>query len=293
MHTDEIKLRFSGARVRFKLYTPSEAVSCRALFVSGPFGDIESWERLCRLLCEKGVLCVCAELPGFGKCPGNLKTPQNNSARAAMLWGVLDEVELARGENLSGWHLVAHGSACGAIMEMALSHHECVLSRVFINPVTDRFKKLSGIISSRAGSFYLKRAAKLYTSASMFAKKMSKLYGKYPIKRRLNVLFKEYSDYAKASVFKRLICEGYKISDDAFNIEGPLMLIRGKKDVLFSKREEAFIDRLPDIEMHIVNAYHMVYESQPEMTADYLNGWFSFSEGKTKQVFTRKKREKA
>ena len=107
------KLCFDGTYVRFKVYTPVNEVKHRAAFLCSPIGDCESWDALCDILASNGCLCVSFELPGFGHTP--VKAPQDNPTRAAILWGVLDEVDISRGEENSKWHLISHGSACNMV----------------------------------------------------------------------------------------------------------------------------------------------------------------------------------
>ena len=127
MRTEEIRLSFHGLRVRFRVFSPDEEpVAHRALFVSSPAGDVENWEALAGMLTECGCLCVTAELPGFGKSPCGTDVPQDNDTRARILWGILDEVEVRRGEEK---YIFPYQEGADATFNSTLVYEVCMLKR--------------------------------------------------------------------------------------------------------------------------------------------------------------------
>ena len=289
MQSEEIRLSFHNLRVRFRVYTPDDnKIAHRALFVSSPIGDAESWEMLCSMLAESGCLCVAAELPGFGRSPCGKAVKQDNDTRAQILWGILDEIESRRGESQCAWHLIGHGSGAAAIMAMALYQPDSVLSRVLVCPVLDRFTPapLHRLAATKLGekviSFWYKRNIQ---NKKRFAHLVKRLYGVQVMKPRAAALFHSYNRKGMLSTFLRIMREGYTLPEAAYGITTPLMLIWGTDDRIFGGEIPARLQkRLPQAEKHMVRAAHMPMETMPEVLRDYLRGWFRFSEGHEKGV---------
>lgn len=276
------RLCFSGTYVRYKVYTPgSGPVTRRACFVSSPVGDAECWDALCRILASQGCLCVAFELPGFGHTP--VRAPQDNPTRAAILWGVLDEVEISRGEEPGFWHLVSHGSGCGVILEMALSHPESVLSRTLISPVTHRFEKgiKRMLYSTRFGRWLCATAYK--RAESRFGEKLLNLYGEPLDDARRSRLTREFCREGRLETLFALFKDGYRHSRGAFSVEGPIMLIWGKNDSFGPRPDDKLLHALSEVEVHYITGYHMCMETLPQETSEYLNGWFDHVEGRAKE----------
>ena len=283
------RLCFDGTYVRFKVYTPEDGeVLRRAAFVNSPLGDAESWDALCRILASQGCLCLAFELPGFGHTP--VKAPQDNMTRASILWGVLDEVDIARGEPNAKWHLVSHGSGCGVTLEMTRTQPESVLSRVFISPVTHRFNYNRRSYSlSRLRRWYYTKYYNFYSvHPAMFASRLQKLYGKTLEEGRLNKLSREFFREHRIDTLFELFEKGYWLHRDSLSIESPLMLIWGKNDPFGQRPDEKLMQSLGEVEVHYINSAHMPMETMPQEISEYLKGWFDFAEGRIKSPAKKK-----
>ena len=276
---------FDGIRVRYFVYTPRGEVVRRAAFVCSMLGDSKCWDRLCSKLCASGVLCVTIELPGFGTTP--VKAPQDNITRARIFWGILDDVEESRHESGCAWHLVSHGSACGAILEMTCMEPKSVLSRTLISPVTDRFTdRFTGLLPTTGLG---QRLIKLWygfaaENRSRFDKKVGALYGTELTESRLSLLYREFVRRGRVNTLINLFENGYKITRKAFKAQTRIMIISGSRDRVFgSKLSEKYTHDMPEIEIHLLPCAHMAMETNPDEVYDYLSGWFEFTEGKMKQ----------
>lgn len=289
MRTEEIRLSFHGLRVRFRVFSPDEEpVAHRALFVSSPAGDVENWEALAGMLTECGCLCVTAELPGFGKSPCGTDVPQDNDTRARILWGILDEVEVRRGEEMTSWHLIGHGSAAAAIMTMAQYQPDSTLSRVLVSPVLDRFlpSPLFKLLKSRF-SGKLISAWFRYTilNRKRFGRLAVRLYGARPRRARVNVLYRSWSRKEMLETVARLLREGYSFPKEAYDVHTPLMLLWGTDDrLLGGEIPVRLLKSLPSVEKHMLHSGHMAMETDPDVLRDFLRGWFRFAEGHEKGV---------
>lgn len=284
------RLCFDGTFVRFKVYTPADSVTSRAAFCCSPFGDCESWDVLCRLLAERGCLCVTFELPGFGHTPVN--APQSNQIRAQILWGVLDEVEISRGESPARWHLVGHGSGCGVILEMAKQHPDSVISRAFLSPVTEKFQDFFSclLINNRPGRWILSKVFNHYAdSPDAFAQKVKKLYACEVSGETVTRLYKEFKRRGRFETLLRLFEQGYHISKKAWAVTVPLFMLGGRQDYFGGSFPKKLMKKLSDVEIHYEDTGHMPMETMPQELSQYLGGWFASSEGRQKTPVKKKK----
>lgn len=286
MRTEEIRLSFQGLRVRFRVFTPDAQATRRVLMVSSPLADADAWTELAGMLAANGCLCVAAELPGYGASACGAGVFQDNDTRAQILWGILDEVERRRGEKQCVWHLIGHGSAAAAIMMMTLYQADSVKSRVLISPVFDRFMPypLQLLLETPVG----KKLIDLWFRKKIldrrgFAILVRRVYGGRVSKARMETLRRSICRRGMPDTLARLMREGYRLPENAYQSKGPLMLIWGTNDCIFGGQLPARVKkRLPDAETHMLRAAHMSMETDADILNDYLRGWFLFSEGQEK-----------
>ena len=286
MRTEEIRLSFQGLRVRFRVFTPDAQATRRVLMVSSPLADADAWTELAGMLAANGCLCVAAELPGYGASACGAGVFQDNDTRAQILWGILDEVERRRGEKQCVWHLIGHGSAAAAIMMMTLYQADSVKSRVLISPVFDRFmpyplqRLLETPVGKKLIDFWFR---KKILDRRGFAMLVRRVYGGRVSKTRMEVLRRSICRRGMPATLTRLMREGYRLPEKAYQSKGPLMLIWGTNDRIFGGQLPVRIKkRLPDAETHMLRAAHMSMETDADILNDYLRGWFLFSEGQEK-----------
>lgn len=296
MPLSRMRLSFQGIRVQARIYEPEGEVLARALFVSSPISDPASWSHLLTELSKNGVLCVSADLPGFGANPVSANVPQDNDIRTRILWGILDEVEWRRGEEQSKWHLVGHGSGCTVVMTMALYQPDSTLSRVLLNPVLDKSQvsPFYSILTGPAGEPLLKALCKYFIGREKaFSRLLTRLYGTPRSKERVRSLYKMMNRKGLIPSLMRHLREGYQLSGEVYSVTAPIMLIWGANDRIFGGQIPSKILRhLPGAEKHVHKCGHMCMETCPGDIGDYLRGWFTFSEGKAKNV-VKKKESKA
>ncbi len=288
MPLKRIRLSFQGIRVQAQIYEPEGEITARALFVSSPIGDPASWSALLTNLSKNGVLCVSADLPGFGANPVSPKVPQDNDTRTRILWGILDEVEWRRGDERCKWHLIGHGSGAAAVMTMALYQPDSTLSRVLLNPVVEsgQASPFHRFLTSSAGEPILNALLKHFlTREKPFDRLLARLYGTPRSKERAQALFKMLQRKGVLPSLVRHLREGYLLNDDVYSVNTPIMMIWGANDRIFGGQIPIkLVKRLPGAEKHVLNTGHVCMETAPGEIGDYLRGWFAFSEGKAKNV---------
>ena len=292
MPASRIRLSFQGIRVQAQIYEPEGEIVARALFVSSPIGDPASWSHLLSNLAKNGVLCVSADLPGFGANPVSRKVPQDNDTRTRILWGILDEIEWRRGDGQCKWHLIGHGSGAAAVMTMALYQPDSTLSRVLLNPVmeTSQISPIHSILFSSLGEPVLTALLNYFlTREKPFGRLITRLYGLARSPERVQALYKMLNRKGIIPSLLRHMREGYEINSDVYSVNTPIMMIWGSNDRIFGGQIPVkLLKQLPGAEKHVLNSGHMCMETNSGEIGDYLHGWFTFSEGKAKNVVRKK-----
>lgn len=295
MPVSRVRLSFQGIRVQARIYEPEGEVAARALFVSSPILDPAAWTHLLTGLSKNGVLCVSCDLPGFGANPVSPNVPQDNDTRTRILWGILDEIEWRRGESQSKWHLVGHGSGCTAVMTMAMYQPDSTLSRVLLSPVMEvsQVSPIHSILTSAVGEKLLKALLNRFIKKEKpFSRLLTRLYGTPRTKERADSLYKMMNRKGMIPSLIRHMKEGYQLNDDVYSVNTPIMMIWGANDRIFGGQIPGrFVKRLPGAEKHVHKCAHMCMETCPGDIGDYLRGWFTFSEGKAKNVVRKKTKE--
>ena len=295
MPVSRIRLSFQSIRVQAQIYEPEGEITARALFVSSPMGDPASWTYLLTNLSKNGVLCVSADLPGFGANPVSKKVPQDNDTRTRILWGILDEVEYRRGESQSKWHLVGHGSGAAAVLTMALYQPDSTLSRVLLSPVVEpgQVSPIHRFLVSSVGEPVLNLLLKHFlTREKPFNRLLTRLYASPRSKERAQALYKMLNRKGVIPSFVRHLREGYQVNSDVYYVNTPIMIIWGANDRIYGGQIPVrLIKRLPGAEKHVLNTGHMCMETASGDIGDYLRGWFAFSEGKAKNVVKKKEKK--
>ena len=288
MQATKLRLSFQGVKIQAHIYEPEGEIVHRALFVSSPFGDPAAWHPLISLLTKNGCLCVSADLPGFGANPSSADVPQDNDTRARILWGLLDEIEARRNEDMCKWHLIGHGSGCAAVMHMALYQPDSTLSRVLLNPVLEHFliSPLHKLLSSpRSEKLIVSCHARFIRKIKNFKRLLGRLYGITVSAERTTALHKALCRKGIPLSLAHHMQFGFKTAPEAYAVETPVMLIWGANDRIFGGQiPSLLLKKLPKAEKHLLKCAHMSMETAPDAVCDYLRGWFRFSEGREKGV---------
>lgn len=285
MNVETRRLCFEGTAVRFKIYTPeNNAVLSRAAFCCSTLGDCESWDGFCSRLCKSGTLCVTFEMPGFGHTP--LNAPQDNKTRAGILWGVLDVVEEERGEAPHPWHLIGHGSGCAVVLTMAAQHPKSTRSRVLISPTVPRLENglVRMCVCGKIGRFLLSRVFRAYYhDRTRFEQKMREVYSPDVPPEIVDRYYREFRRKGRFETIMESLKYGYRVSEKAWKLQGPLLVLAGGKDCYGRKLPGSIDRKLEDREFHCFkDGGHMIIEEQPSVMHEYVQGWFDDCDGRRK-----------
>lgn len=261
-------LSFSGTRVHFCVARPDVPVRSRLMLLSSPLTGTFHYRKLLPELDGLGCLTVLADLPGFGK--GDPGAPQDNDARAGMLWGVLDDVDRSLGAPMSLWHLGGHGLACAAVLSMAALYPDSVKSQIHIAPLFTLGRRAAG------GERWYDENVK---SARRFRQAMERFAGfpmdDYIVDRMRAPLLRPGMRGTFAAALRRAASPPRQGMGFC-----PTMALIGGRDPLMDDTALGQIRALlPDAETHrLASAGHFPMETHSRALRDYLRGWMRFNE---------------
>ena len=259
-------LAFSGIRVHFAVAYPDVPVKNRVLMLSSPLINTFHWRKLLPELTDLGCLCVTADLPGFGL--SDTLAPQSDVQRANMLWGILDDIDETLGSPLSMWHLMGHGLACSALLQMAAQNPDSVKSQVHLSPLfTMRLRD-----PLRWYDAHIPDAAAFQSLVERWAS--------YPMDDYIvDRMRRPFSRPGARHTFERMI--RYAAQPPKYGMGFcPTMALIGGRDPLMSDGALKHIRvLLKDAETHTIqSAGHFPMETHSRALRDYLRGWMKYND---------------
>lgn len=269
MNGDSRFLTFSGLRVHFAVARPALTVKNRMLMLSSPMISGFHWRKLVPELNDLGCLCALVDLPGFGQ--SDPIAPQDDAARASILWGILDEVDEALHEPMSMWHLAGHGTACGTILRMAAMYPDSVKSQIHIAP-TFRVPKRDAANPDRWYDAYVTDPKRFHDLIEQWA---GYPMDGYIVDRMRRPLLRP----GAKQTFARMLREASTPPEQGMGF-CPTMALMGGRDPLNDDQAMMQIKALlKDAECHTIrSAGHFPMETHSRALRDYLRGWLKFND---------------
>ena len=270
-----------GLSIRYHIVRPVGPVKHRVFLLSAPGFVSSCWRLILPELTEAGCLCVLCDMPGFGENEFKEEIPVEQSLRARYLWGVLDTVDLGRDGELGVWHLMAHGSACGTIAEMAMQQPDSVPSLFMISPMlySPVPRALQPIVRSKAFPGVLHGWMQRHiASPQRFERLLGHIYGHKPRQSQAVLMRTPLMRLVgHEDVARRLLLEGFSIDTAALSsLFMPAMILWGGTDHILGGsiprrlRQKDF----PSAEYHLLNAAgHCAMETHSRAVRDFLRGW--------------------
>ena len=264
-------LSFHGIRVHFRIAAPEGEVRDRVLLLSSPLISAFHWRKIVPELTQLGCLAVLVDLPGFGRSDCGLNVPHDSVMRANILWGILDAVDEENGSPGSTWHLIGHGSACPAILEMAALYPDSVKSQVHIAPL------LSTRLSDKAPP-----PARWFRDTVLVKdnfRRMVEHYSGYPmddyiVDRMRAPLMRRGAE----ENFLRMVREGGKTPERGVGFCPAMVLIGGRDAMMLPQAREDVRRLLDGAETHVLqSAGHFPMETHSKALRDYLRGWIKYN----------------
>ena len=264
-------LSFHGIRVHYRLAVPQGAPRDRVLLLSSPLISTFHWRKIVPELTQLGCLVALVDMPGFGKSDCSMEVPHDNLMRANILWGVLDEIDRQTEAPLASWHLVAHGSACPTLLEMAGLYPESVKSQVHIAPllhVPQIEKNQPPVRWYRETIMEKTNFRRLIEHCSGYP------MDDYILDRMRAPLMRPG---ARESFF-RMMRAGSKSPSCDLGFCPAMALIGGRDAMMTEPAREAIRKFLGSAEMHeLKSAGHFPMETHSKALRDYLRGWIRFN----------------
>lgn len=272
-----------GQSIHYELIRPETSVRHHAFLLSAPGSSTIVWRNIVPELTQAGCLCVLCDMPGFGRSGFSENMPPEQSVRAQYMWGVLDEIDLDADGKLNCWHLMAQGSACGTIAEMALQQPDSVsslfmASPILYSPVPAALRPLLKLsFSNHIIAFLMKR---LFASEPRFARLMRWVYGRRLSSSHIKALRAPLERWLGHEDFaRRFLLNGYSVNTGALSsLFPPAMIIWGGRDRFSGGDIPARLRKkdFPSAEYHLLkNAGHYAVETNSRAVCDFLRGWIN------------------
>ena len=280
MYSSSRFINIRGCSIHYRIMRPEGAIRHRALLIASPGLSTYNWRYLVPELQEAGTLCVLCDLPGFGLSSTGEHIPFRQDLRARYLWGLLDSVDAQYGGGLATWNLMAHGSACGTIVEMALAHPDSVSSLFMVSPLIYPLfpQAVRPLLRSPLGravtSLWFKRTV---VSRSAFSRWISKLYGrKLPVNLVSQLRGPMLRLNQPEGTLQQLLLDGHSVDGNQLRkLFMPIMILWGGRDHLLGGEIPARLRRnFPEAEFHLFPASgHCSAETNHRAVCDFLRGW--------------------
>lgn len=281
MESGSYQIGIHNLTLQYRVVRPEGTVRHRALLLSSPGQSAYSWRYIVPELTGEGCICVLCDLPGYGQNEGRADVPQDHETRARILWGLLDQLDIDRDGRLNCWHLMAHGSACGTIAQMALLQPDSASSLLMLSPIfypiisaPIRFLVQKPGFAKVIGAF-LKR---IILSPKRFKKAASFIYGAPLTEKTLSQMRAAAMRLiGQEEMLRQLMLNGYALDMSRLNdLFMPTMILWGGRDPILGGR---IPDRLryrefKTAEYHVLpGCGHCPAETGSRAVRDYLRGW--------------------
>ncbi len=264
-------LSFQGIRVHFSVCMPENDIRDRVLLLCSPLICTFHWRKLVPELTQSGCLVAMVDLPGFGRSDCRMHSPQDSIMRANIVWGILYEIDRQTGAPNAMWHLMGHGSACAALLEMAGLYPDSVKSQVHISPL---ITTPSLARSAPPDRWYRETIVAKDGFRSLIERCSGYPMDDYIVDRMHAPLIRQ----GARETFMHMLRAGRTAPECDLGF-CPAMVIIGGRDVLMTDAVRAEIDRyLGAAETHILkSAGHFPMETHSKALRDYLRGWIRYN----------------
>ncbi len=281
MYSDSQFVKIRGLSIHYRMISPESRIRHRVLLVSSPGQTTSLWRRIVPELTKAGCRCVLCDLPGYGLSECRDDAAQDHETRAQFLWGLLDALDLQEDGQLNCWHLMAHGSACGTIAQMAMMQPDSTSSLLMICPM------LYSALPEFAAKLVKKDAApkvikwilnQLIGRERVFSYVTAKLYGKKMPEKLVKQLRSQLLPLTRhEKMIQNLLLDGYRVDTARLNdLFMPAMVIWGGRDPLLGGEipERLRNTDFKTAEYHVLsNSAHYPVETSSRAICDFLRGW--------------------
>ena len=281
MYSDSQFVKIRGLSIHYRVISPESKVRHRVLLVASPGQTTGGWRKIVPELIKADCQCVLCDLPGYGLSECRDDVAQDHETRAQFLWGLLDALDMAEGGALNCWHLMAHGSACGTIAQMAVMQPDSTSSLLMICPM------LYPPLPEFAMKLLKKDAVlkpikwmlnKVIGNERIFNELVKHLYGKKmpdQMTKQLRSQLRVLTQHEK--MIRNQILDGYRLDMSRLNdLFMPAMVIWGGRDPLLGGEIPEKLKKrdFKTAEYHVLSrSAHYPAETNGRAICDFLRGW--------------------
>jgi 2-hydroxy-6-oxonona-2,4-dienedioate hydrolase len=260
-----------GIELHFRQFGDDAGSAGNILLVHGFAGSTFSWRHLIPALELEGYRVIAVDLPGFGLSERTTTFAYTSTARAELLWALLNTIEPG-----ARWHLVGHSMGGGTIAAMALQKPEMVESLVLVAGAIpgNGSARSTWLLRYPPASRWVRQLTTRYLLAeSNVYSMLTSAYGRVPDPAEFagyyGPLLIENSDASLAAMLK---VSDPPLKEQLSTVDQPVLLIWGEEDTWVTLTEGT---KLTDLFAHaelvtLAGEGHCPMETAPVIFNDIL-----------------------
>ncbi len=232
-----------GIELHFRQFGDSAGSAGNILLVHGFAGSTFSWRYLHAALESAGYRVIAVDLPGFGLSERATSFAYTSTARADLLWVLLDSIEPG-----ARWHLVGHSMGGGTVTAMTLQKPELVQSLVLVAgavPNNDNARSTWIFHYPPVSRWVRQLTTRLFLAESNVYAMLTSAYGRTPDPDEFTGYYQplliENSD---ASLVAMLKVSDPSLKELLNTVDQPVLLIWGEEDSWVPLNEGAMLNEL-------------------------------------------------
>lgn len=271
MAAEDAFIIFGGQKIRIRVVEPETELKHRVFVMSSPVTAAFNWRKLIPELTQQGCLVALMDLPGFGKSECGDHVSQENSLRASIGWGVIDEIDAGIGGGDSTWHLMGHGISCQTVLEMANMFPDSVSSLIYISPLMNTENGIRTGFSSHS-KWYDNNIG----NPNGYKSLMEKLFANKVDDYVLDAMRMPFKRNGAKESFLNMLAQ--RTHPEPFKGFAPSIAIWGERDIIIDEKSVgAFKKIAPEAEVHVLKtAGHLPMETHSHALRDFLRGWIKY-----------------
>jgi pimeloyl-ACP methyl ester carboxylesterase len=259
--------KVEGVELHYRIWHNTEHQSIgNVLLMHGLGGSTFSWRFVAPHLAENGYLVLAVDLPGFGLSQRKPAVRQSHENRANLVWGLLEDLDIA-----GPWHLVGHSMGGGVGAVMALQKPFDTVSLILVaGSIGSEGKKIWSLLfqSKLLKNLTGKIIERFFLTRKRIKSFLTSAYGRVPTPEEVEGYYQplelEDTDLTLISFLKRYQSD-VDLTKRLTEITVPTLCLWGREDkwVPISKGEEV-IQKIPDSHLVIIDeARHCPMETHP------------------------------
>ncbi|MDX2283195.1 MAG: alpha/beta hydrolase [Bacteroidia bacterium] len=264
-----------GLRLHLRIWVPQDSIRGQVLLIHGFSGSTFTWRYTAEALAAAGQLVVAADLPPFGYSDRAPRLNHSHSARADLLWALLDSLNPEAGS----WVLAGHSMGAGVAGAMAVRRPAQTRAVVFADgTLPDGERRAAWHIRLLAGNGLSRGAADLAGKVWFFhprqiRKLLRSAYSAEPGEDAVQGYLQPLKlPHTAAGIFDMTAHSRPVFEFSPALVQAPALILWGEADGWIPlETGRAFHAKRPEWPMHVLpGAGHCPMETHPEAFSRHL-----------------------